>query len=194
MGLIGSGCFRAGVLAGVVAIAAAGCSSTTVTPEEVLLPPETARTIAVGEIEAGPERWKRLVRFYRKGLVRGLRESEAFDTILDPAPRDPLPGSITVSGKITDVDEGSEPARFLVGYGLGSAEVAGRFEIAAVGSERLAVFEQREVSTEGTGQGAHWNPVYVEDMMEQLGEETALTIIRWRDGEGLEPSILHTAW
>jgi hypothetical protein len=194
MGLIGSGCFRAGVLAGVVAFAAAGCSSTTVTPEEVLSPPETARTIAVGEIEAVPERWKRLVRFYRKGLVRGLRESEAFDTILDPAPRDPLPGSITVSGKITDVDEGSEPARFLVGYGLGSAEVAGRFEIAAVGSERLAVFEQRQVSTEGTGQGAHWNPVYVEDMMEQLGEETALTIIRWRDGEGLEPPIWQSLW
>jgi len=194
MGLIGSGCFRAGVLAGVVAFAVAGCSSTTVTPEEVLSPPEAARTIAVGEIEAVPERWKRLVRFYRKGLVRGLRESEAFDAILDPAPRDPLPGSITVSGKITDVDEGSEPARFLVGLGFGSAEVAGRFEIAAAGSERLAVFEQRQVSTEGTGQGAHWNPVYVEDMMEQLGEETALTIIRWRDGEGLEPPIWQSLW
>jgi len=194
VGLIGSGCVRAGVLAGVVAFAAAGCASTTVTPEEVLSPPETARTIAVGEIEAGPERWKRLARFYRKGLVRGLRESEAFDTVLDPAPRNPLPGSITVSGRITDVDEGSEPARFLIGYGLGSAEVAGRFEIAAAGRERLAVFEQRQVSTEGTGQGAHWNPVYVEDMMEQLGEETALTIIRWRDGEGLEPSIWHVLW
>jgi hypothetical protein len=194
MGLIGSGCIRAGVLAGVVTFAAAGCSSTTVTPEEVLSPPETARTIAVGEIEAGPERWKRLVRFYRKGLVRGLLESEAFDTVLDPAPRNPLPGSITVSGRITDVDEGSEPARFLIGFGTGSAEVAGRFEIAAVGSERLAVFEQRQVSTEGTGQGAHWNPVYVEDMMEQLGEETAMTIIRWRDGEGLEPSIWHDLW
>jgi len=194
VGLIGSGCVRAGVLAGVVAFAAAGCASTTVTPEEVLSPPETARTIAVGEIEAGPERWKRLARFYRKGLVRGLRESEAFDTVLDPAPRNPLPGSITVSGRITDVDEGSEPARFLIGYGLGSAEVAGRFEIAAAGRERLAVFEQRQVSTEGTGQGAHWNPVYVEDIMEQLGEETALTIIRWRDGEGLEPSIWHVLW
>ena len=172
----------------------AGCSSTTFTPEEVLSPPETARTIAVGEIEAGPERWKRLARFFRSGLVRGLRESEAFDAVLEWAPASPLPGSITVSGKITDVDEGSEPARFLVGFGVGSAEVAGRFEIAAVGSERLAVFEQRQVSTEGTGQGAHWNPVYVEDLMEQLGEETALTIIRWRDGEGLEPSIWHAAW
>jgi hypothetical protein len=31
-------------------------------------------------------------------------------------------------------------------------------------------------------------------MMEQLGEETAMTIIRWRDGEGLEPSIWHDLW
>jgi len=194
MGLIGSGSIRAGVLAGIVAFGAAGCSSTTVTPEAVLPPPETARTITVGDIEAGPERWKRLARFFRNGLVRGLRESEAFDAVLDRAPESPLPGSITVSGRITDVDEGSEPARFLIGFGTGSAEVAGRFEIAAVGSETLAVFEQRQASTEGTGQGAHWNPVYVEDMMEQLGEETAMTIIRWRDGESLEPSIWHAAW
>ncbi len=194
MGLIGSGCVRAGVLAGVVAFGAAGCSSTKVTPEEVLAPPETARTVTVGEIEAGPERWKRLARFFKNGLVRGLRESEAFDAVLDRAPESPLPGSITVSGRITDVDEGSETARFLIGLGTGSAEVAGRFEIAAAGSERLAVFEQRQVSTEGTGQGAHWNPVYVEDMMERLGEETAMTIIRWRDGEGLEPSIWHDLW
>lgn len=194
MGLIGSGWVRAGVLAGVVAIGAAGCSSTTVTPEEVLPPPATARTITVGEIEAGPERWKRLVRFFRHGLVRRLLESEAFDTVLDPAPESPLPGSITVTGRITDVEEGSEPARLLLGFAAGSAEVAGRFEIAAAGSERLAVFDQRQASSGGTGQGAHWNPIYVEDLMEQLGEETAMTVIRWRDGEDLQPPAWQGLW
>jgi hypothetical protein len=194
MGLIGSGCVRTGVLAGVVAFGAAGCSSTTVTPEEILPPPANARTIAVGEIEAGPERWKRLVRYFRNGLVRRLLESEAFDTVLYPAPESPPPGSITVSGRITDVDEGSEPARFLIGLGVGNAEVAGRFEIASAGSERLAVFEQRQVSSGGTGQDAHWNPVYVEDLMEQLGEETAATVIRWRDGEDLQPPVWQGLW
>ena len=194
MGLIGSGCVRAGVLAGVVVFGAAGCSTTTVTPEEVRPPPATARTITVAEIEAGPERWKRLVRFFQNGLVRRLLESEAFDIVLYPAPDSPPPGSITVSGRITDIDEGSEPARFLIGLGVGNAEVAGRFEIAAAGSERLAVFEQRQVSSGGTGQGAHWNPVYVEDLMEQLGEETAATVIRWRNGEDLQPPVWQGLW
>ncbi len=182
------------MLAFVVAFGAAGCSSTTVTPGEVLPPPESARTISIGEIEAGPERWKRLARFFRNGMVRRLLESEAFDTVLYPAPDSPLLGSITVSGRITDVDEGSEPARFLIGLGVGNAEVAGRFEIATAGTERLAVFEQRQVSSGGVGQGAHWNPVYVEDLMEQLGEETAATVIRWRDGEDLQPPIWQGLW
>ena len=183
---IGIRCLRTGVLALVVALGAAGCSSTTVTSEEVLSPTENAGTISVGKIEAGPERWKRLARFFRNGLVQRLLESEAFDTVLHLTPESPLPGLIIVSGSITDVDEGSEPARFLVGLGAGSAEVAGRFEIAVVGSQSLAVFEQRQVSFGGTGpMGAHFNPIYVEDLMEQLGEETALTVIRWRDGEDL---------
>lgn len=190
MGLVEFRCVRAGVLAGVVAFGAAGCSSTTVTPEEVPPPPETERTISVGEIEAGPERWKRLVRYFRNGLVRRLIESEAFDTVHYLTPESPLPGSIIVSGRITDVDEGSELARFLVGFGIGNAEVAGRFEIAAPGSESLAVFEQRQVSSVG----GHWNPAYLEDRMEEFGEETALTVIRWRDGEDLEPSIWHDLW
>ena len=177
-----------------VVFAAAGCSTATVVPEEVWPAPEQARTVVVGEIEAGPERWKRLARFLRNGLVRRLLESEAFEIVLSPAPENLPPGSITVSGRITDVEEGSEPARFLVGMGFGRAEVAGRFEIAAAGSERLAVFDQRQASSGGTGQGAHWNPVYVEDLMEQLGEETALTVIRWRDGESLEPSAWQGLW
>jgi hypothetical protein len=194
MGFFGFRRFVNGLAVVVAVFAAAGCSSATVTPEDVRPPTATVRTIAVGEIEAGPERWKRLVRFFRNGLVRRLLESEAFDTVLYPAPKSPLPGSITVSGRITDVDEGSEAARLLVGMGFGSAEVAGRFEIAAAGSERLAVFEQRQVSTGGTGRDAHWNPVYVEDLIEQLGEETASTIIRWRDGQDLQPPAWQGLW
>jgi hypothetical protein len=194
MGFFGFRRFVNGLAVVVAVFAAAGCSSATVTPEDVRPPTATVRTIAVGEIEAGPERWKRLVRFFRNGLVRRLLESEAFDTVLYSAPKSPLPGSITVSGRITDVDEGSEAARLLVGMGFGSAEVAGRFEIAAAGSERLAVFEQRQVSTGGTGRDAHWNPVYVEDLIEQLGEETASTIIRWRDGQDLQPPAWQGLW
>jgi hypothetical protein len=194
MGFFGFRRFVNGLAVVVAVFAAAGCSSATVTPEDVRPPTATVRTIAVGEIEAGPERWKRLVRFFRNGLVRRLLESEAFDTVLYSAPKSPLPGSITVSGRITDVDEGSEAARLLVGMGFGSAEVAGRFEIAAAGSERLAVFEQRQVSTGGNGRDAHWNPVYVEDLIEQLGEETASTIIRWRDGQDLQPPAWQGLW
>ncbi|MGF1641573.1 MAG: DUF4410 domain-containing protein [Rhodospirillales bacterium] len=186
--------FRRGLAVALVALAAAGCAAATVTPERVRPPEAPSPTVAVGTVEAGPERWKRLVRFFRIGLVRRLRESEAFEVVLDPAPRDPPPGTIVVAGRITDVDEGSEPARLIIGLGFGRATVAGRFAVTAVGSEAEVVFEQRQASSSGNGQGAHWTPVTLEDLMETLGEETAETILRWRDGEALVRSPWQALW
>ncbi len=181
------GC-RYWVLALLLAVLAAACTTGEVTPQAEVKPAQPVRIVAVGEIKTGDELWRRLAWAFRAALVHELRESEAFEGVLYPAPRALPPGAVIISGTITDVDEGSETWRFLIGNGVCAATVAGRFTVADREGRSLIILDQRVHAPGSSGMRAHIDPLYMEDVMDTLGRDTAEAVVRWARGESIEPS------
>jgi Domain of unknown function (DUF4410) len=167
---------------------ALGCSHS-ITPEAVEPPPTKISTVAIGLIEAADPDRQRIARRFRRALKAGLEDSEAFSRVLPTAPAQLPADAVLVTGRFLEVNDGSEALRFLVGYGLGSPTLRARFEISDPAGRVLASFEENARSFDGTGYGAHWNPIEMEDLAEDFAVETAEAIARWSRGEELDLSI-----
>ena len=176
-------------LAPVVAIVVllGACTTTTITPELVQPAPEQKiDTVVVAELTSEDELLELYIPHLRQGLVARLREAEDFRAVIvgsaSPAP----PAAIVVSGKLTEIDKGSTAARWIIGFGAGRAIARGTFEIKDAGGATLARFESRKAYSGGAGIGGA-NLLDMDDLVRKLGEETANSLIRWSNGEPLEP-------
>jgi hypothetical protein len=182
---------RALVLVALLALAAAGCGTQTVIPENSRAPIWRYPTVVVGDIVPGHPEWKRLARFFKAGLAQRLRESGAFESVLYPAPVTVPPLAIVVEGRIDGVDEGSELTRVLISNDASRAAVQGRFRVVDGGDAVLAEFRQERISEDSDfveGQ------IYIEDLVAQFGRDTAGVVIRWSRGEDLEPDPPIVEW
>ena len=103
-----------------------------------------------------------------------------------PVTPGPAHEAIVVSGKLTEIDKGSTAARWIIGFGAGRAIARGTFEIKDAGGATLARFESRKAYSGGAGIGGA-NLLDMDDLVRKLGEETANSLIRWSNGEPLEP-------
>jgi hypothetical protein len=166
------------------ALACAACAPS-VTAELDTQPETEVRKVVVGRIEAGREEWERAARHYRRALIRYLEASETFDAVQYPPPKTMPEDAVLVSARFLDVDEGSEPARFFIGTGVGAPRLKARIELSLPGGGPLAAFEQNLTHADGDGYGAHWNQVYMEDVIDQFAADTAATIVEWTLGEEL---------
>ena len=176
-------------LAPVVAIVVllGACTTTTITPELVQPAPEQKiDTVVVAELTSEDELLELYIPHLRQGLVARLREAEGFREVIvgsaSPAP----PAAIVVSGKLTEIDKGSTAARWIIGFGAGRAIARATFEIKDAGGAILARFESRKAYSGGAGIGGA-NLLDMDDLVRKLGEETANSLIRWSNGEPLEP-------
>ncbi len=164
----------------------ASCTSTTVTPEVVNAPSRDYDKVVIGDIGVADELWDTQLPYLRRALVAKLREDEEFTEVFDPAP-DPVPeDAVVISGQITEIDKGDKALRLIIGFGAGQEEVAGLFSIHDSQGQILARFESRKTYSGGAGIGGS-DLLDMNDLMEELGEETAHSIIRWAKGEPLEP-------
>ncbi len=162
------------------------CTTTTVTPELVTKPTKVYDTVVVGDVEIEGELSHHLLPHFRTGLVRQLKEEQAFKIVLNPAPN-PIPKSaILVTGRITEIDKGSAAARFLIGFGAGRAKARGTFAIHDASKRTLAKFQTWESYSGGAGIGG-WDMVQMEELLERLGKETAKSVVRWSQGKDLKP-------
>jgi hypothetical protein len=98
-----------------------GCTFKHVEPEVSTPPVQQYSGIAVGDITAEDKIWEYLVPHFRRGFVEAMAELKAFNTVLDPAPETLVESSVVLSGKITEVDKGSEALRWIIGFGAGRA-------------------------------------------------------------------------
>ena len=163
------------------------CTTTTITPELVRPAPEqNIDTVVVAELTSEDELLELYIPHLRQGLVARLREAGDFREVIvgsvSPAP----PAAIVVSGKLTEIDKGSTAARWIIGFGAGRAIARATFEIKDAGGATLARFESRKAYSGGAGIGGA-NFLDMDDLVRKLGEETANSLIRWSNGEPLEP-------
>ncbi len=163
------------------------CTTTTITPELVQPAPEQKiDTVVVAELASEDELLELYIPHLRQGLVARLREAEDFREVIvgsaSPAP----PAAIVISGKLTEIDKGSTAARWIIGFGAGRAIARATFEIKDAGGATLARFESRKAYSGGAGLGGA-NLLDMDDLVRKLGEETANSLIRWSNGEPLEP-------
>ncbi len=162
-------------------------TSTTITPELVQPAPEQKiDTVVVADLTSEGELLDLYIPHLREGLVARLREAGDFREVIvgsaSPAP----PAAVVVSGKLTEIDKGSTAARWIIGFGAGRAIARGTFEIKDAGGAALARFESRKAYSGGAGIGGA-DFLDMDDLAQELGEETANSLIRWSQGGPLEP-------
>ena len=162
------------------------CTTTTVTPEFVQPPEQEVDTVIIGDITTDNELWQLYIPYLRLGLISKLKESEAFSEVLDTEPQILPPNAVQVSGKLTEVDKGSKAARWIIGFGAGRAKARGEFQITDSAGLTLAKFQSWKAYSGGAGIGGA-DFLDMDDLIEELGGETAGSVIRWSRGEPLEP-------
>ena len=162
------------------------CTTTTITPEFVQPAKQSVHTVVVGDITTSEELWQFYIPHIRHGLINKLNESEAFEEVLASAPEMMPPGAVLITGQLTEIDKGSAAARWIIGFGAGRAKARGEFMISDDAGLMLARFQSWKAYSGGAGIGGA-GFVDMEDLAEQLGQETAGSVIRWSRGEALEP-------
>jgi len=161
------------------------CTTSTVTPQLTTTPTERFQAVAIGDITAKDALWSGLIPHMRRGLADRLRQSKAFASVLDPAP-DPLPpGTLLVSGDVTEVDKGDAALRWIVGFGAGRQRAAANIALTDAAGTAVAKFESRKAYSGGAGIGGA-GFVDMEDLLRELGEETADSVIRWSQGKTID--------
>ncbi len=176
-------------LAPVVAIVVllGACTTTTITPELVQPAPEQKiDTVVVADLTSENDILNLYIPHLRQGLVARLREVEDFREVIVGSANSAPPAAIVISGKLTEIDKGSTAARWIIGFGAGRAIARATFEIKDAGGATLARFESRKAYSGGAGIGGA-DFLEMEDLVQELGEETANSLIRWSNGEPLEP-------
>ncbi|NKB50164.1 MAG: DUF4410 domain-containing protein [Alphaproteobacteria bacterium] len=163
-----------------------GCTTSTITPDLVTKPPQTYGTVVVGDITLKGELWQNLVPHFKDGMLKTLKESDAFANAVVLSEGTPPSDAIIVSGEITNVDEGNAAARAIIGFGAGRARAGGSFNISDSEGVALARFGARQAYSGGAGIGG-FNLLSMEQLLSKLGEATAGSVIRWSKGEPLEP-------
>ncbi len=184
------------IFLGVLMVAAAGMTGgcgTDITAEREVPPPGEIAVLVIGAIEADDPHWERVARQFRRALVEHLQERlderNSSIKVVSRRPARLAADATVVSGRFTDVDDGSEALRFLIGVGLGALGLEAHFEIRDANGALLAAFAEEATSRDGTGMGSHWSPIYTEDLVDGFANKASGAIDRWSRGEPLEPSI-----
>ena len=93
--------------------------------------------------------------------------------------------AVVLSGRITEVEEGSAALRFIVGMGAGQARIRGEFEIAAPDGATLAKFSARESYLGGAGIGGV-SMLDMDGLMKRFAETVAEATRKWATGQSPE--------
>jgi hypothetical protein len=142
--------------------------------------------VIIGSIVADDADHQREVRRFRRVLAETLRDDGAFENVIAMTPAAVPPEAVLVTGHIHRIGDGSETLRFTVGYGAGAPRLRVRLEIFDVDGVRLAAFAQSARSFSGTGYSAHLKPVYLDDLVDDLAQRSALAIVRWKEGRPID--------
>jgi hypothetical protein len=166
-----------------------GGSCSSIDPSAEQPPAGPVREIAVGGFDSSDPDRQRIARHFRRELAARLRDSEAFEAVLLPPPPRLPADAVLVTGRMTDVSDGSDALRFLIGGGLGASSVNARIELQDAAGQTLAVFEDSRHAAQSSLSMTPWAGTDADEVAAAMADGTAEAIIRWSKGEGLEPSL-----
>ncbi|HKF74234.1 MAG TPA: DUF4410 domain-containing protein [Stellaceae bacterium] len=171
---------------GCLATLVAACTTTTITPQYANPPERKYDMAAVGEVTATDKLWDGLIPYFRRGFRDQLSKDNSVASVSEDPPAAPVGASmLVVVGTITEIDRGNAAARFIIGLGAGRAIARGMFEIRDGDGTVLAKFESRKAYSGGAGIGGA-DMVSMEELVQQLGAETANVVARWMKGQRLD--------
>ena len=165
---------------------AAGCTFGGVTPISVTPPPpKRPSTLILGEIHVPNPAWAAAPQHFRGRAYDWLTKNPSFEKVLTEPPAEPIPDSITLTGTIVELDEGSAALRFFVGMGAGQARAKGEFQILGPDGAELARFQARRSYLGGAGIGGG-GMLDMDELVRRLGEAVAQMTVNWSRGEPLD--------
>jgi len=164
---------------------AAGCTFGGVTPISVAPPPGRPTVLVLGEIEVSNPVWASAPLQFRSRAYDWLTKNPSFDKVLTETPAESIAESITLTGAITELDEGSAALRFFVGMGAGQAQAKGEFRILGPDGTELVRFQARRSYLGGAGIGGG-GLLDMDELIRRLGESVAEMTVHWSRGEPLD--------
>ena len=173
-------------------ILAAGCAGTfheARTLSSGQLPAERPTVLVVGEVEITDTNItatdKEVYRLkFQDGLKQWFDKTNTFQSVVFSS-TNTATNSITLSGTITEVNKGSEAARFLVGMGAGQERIQGEFVIKDPAGQTLIQFTERKSYLGGWGIGGA-DFLSLDQLTFRYGEAVAENISKWLHGQKLE--------
>jgi hypothetical protein len=165
---------------------AAGCTFGGVTPISVAPPPTTRpTTLIIGEIQISNAAWAAAPLHFRGRAYDWLAKNRSFDRVLTEPPAAPIAESITLTGTITELDEGSAALRLFVGMGAGQAQAKGEFRILGPDGADLVRFQARRSYLGGAGIGGA-GFLDLDELVRRLAETVTEMTVNWSRGEPLD--------
>lgn len=166
-----------------VTVVSAACAFATVKPTAVTAPPQKYRSLVIGEV-AGEKVSAELKTKFVSALKEKLTAAEVFDVVVISGQNDAPAPSVTLTGTISEFDEGSGALRWLVGFGAGRAKVTGEFRLAD-GMRELAQFSATRTYAGGLGIGGV-GFLSMEALLDRLAATVTESVQRWTRGDPLE--------
>lgn len=173
------------VVALVSALSCGGCSYSLSLQQQEPAPAKIS-TVVIGSMVADDADHQREVRRFRRTLALDLQETGAFENVITAPPALLPADAVLVTGHVHRIGDGSEALRFAVGSGAGAPRLRVRVQVYDAKGIRLAAFAQSARNFDGTGYSAHWNPIYLDDLVDELAAQTASAIVRWREGRPID--------
>jgi len=166
-----------------VTVVSAACAFATVKPTAVTAPPQKYRSLVIGEV-AGEKVSAELKTKFVNALKEKLTAAQVFDTVVISGQGDAPAPSVTLTGTISEFDEGSGALRSLIGFGAGRAKVTGVFRLADETRE-LAQFSATRTYAGGLGIGGV-GFLSMEALLDRLAATAVESVQQWATGAALE--------
>lgn len=173
----------AGPLLAAAMLAVAGCAGTPDSEAHA-----TKGTVVVGAIAADRPEWQRAARRLRQQLLIAIETTGAFADVRKIRPAAAAGDVFYVDGRIEAIDPGMDGASLITGdFGWGGAAMRANFRLRDGEGRVVAAFPQQvrasrplaEAVVLGSLFGPHFNPLYVDDLVDELAEGTAGTVALW---------------
>jgi len=154
-----------------------------VEPQTLTEPARSYQSQALGEITVTQEEWQYLEPFFRTGFDQRLAKGDLGIAGVEAQPSSPESGVLFVTGTLTEIDEGSAAARFIIGFGAGRVRLRGDFTVLDATGVQLASFTAGKAYSGGAGVGG-LDLVSMNELMADYGAEIAERVANWARGRG----------